>query len=71
MPKENDEGIKLPSLDELFSSQKERNDAKLKKIEEIPLSEIDPFPDHPYKVKDDEDMEALIESIRVQGIITP
>ena len=71
MPKENDEGIKLPSLDELFSSQKERNDAKLKKIEEIPLSEIDPFPDHPYMVKDDEDMEALIESIRVQGIITP
>ena len=51
MPKENDEGIKLPSLDELFSSQKERNDAKLKKIEEIPLSEIDPFPDHPYKVR--------------------
>lgn len=67
----NENEIKLPSLDDLFSSQKERNDAKLKRIEEIPLSEIDPFPDHPFKVKDDEDMENLVESIRAQGIITP
>ena len=63
--------MKLPSLDELFSSQKERNEEKLKKIYEIPLDEIDPFPDHPFKVKDDEDMENLVESIRTQGIITP
>lgn len=63
--------MRLPSLDELFSSQKERDDAKLKRIYEIPLDEIDPFPEHPFKVKDDEDMQNLIESIRTQGVITP
>lgn len=63
--------MKLPSLDELFSSQEERDDAKLKRIYEIPLEEIDPFPNHPYKVRDDEDMENLIESIREHGVMTP
>lgn len=71
MPNGTENEIRLPSLDDLFSSQKERNEAKLKRIEEIPLSEIDPFPDHPFKVKDDEDMDNLVESIRAQGIITP
>lgn len=56
MPKDKENDMKLPSLDELFSSQKERNEEKLKKIYEIPLEEIDPFPDHPFEVKDDEDM---------------
>lgn len=59
------------SLDELFSSQKERDEAKLSKIRDIPLSEIDDFPDHPFKVRDDEDMMQLIESIRERGVITP
>ena len=71
MPKETTDGIKLPSLDELFSSEEERKEAKLKRIEEIPLELIDPFPDHPFKVKDDEDMENLIESIRAKGVLTP
>lgn len=71
MPKENIDGIKLPSLDELFSAQEERDDAKLKRIYEIPLSEIDPFPDHPFKVQDDEDMMNLAESIRANGVLTP
>lgn len=71
MPKEKEAEMKLPSLDDIFSSEEERSDAKLKKIEEIPLSEIDPFPDHPYKVLDDEDMENLVESIRAKGVITP
>ena len=71
MAKEKNEEMKLPSLDELFSSQEERDDAKLKRIYEIPLSEIDPFPKHPFKVKDDEDMLHLAESIRDNGIITP
>ena len=71
MPKENTDGIKLPSLDELFSAQEERDDAKLKRIYEIPLSEIDPFPDHPFKVQDDEDMMNLAESIRANGVLTP
>jgi ParB family chromosome partitioning protein len=69
--KEKREEIQFPSLDELFSSQEERDDAKLKRIYEIPLTEIDPFPDHPYKVRDDEDMDHLVESIRAKGLITP
>ena len=63
--------MKLPSLDDLFSSQEERDDAKLKRIYEIPLDEIDPFPDHPFKVRDDEDMMNLVESVRANGVLTP
>ena len=61
----------LPKLDEYFTTQEQRDDAKLKKIYEIPLEEIDEFPDHPFKVLDDEDMMNLAESVREQGIITP
>ena len=71
MAKEKREEIPFPSLDELFSSQEERDDAKLKRIYEIPLNEIDPFPEHPFKVRDDEDMMNLVESVRINGIITP
>ena len=61
----------LPKLDEYFTTQEQRDDAKLKKIHEIPLEEIDEFPDHPFKVLDDEDMMNLAESVRERGIITP
>jgi len=61
----------LPTLDDLFSTQEERTEAVLKKIQEIPLSEIDDFPDHPFKVKDDEDMYALADSIKEYGVLTP
>ena len=71
MPNARDIEMKLPSLDELFSSQEERDDAKLKRIYEIPLDEIDPFPDHPFKVRDDEDMMNLVESVRTNGVLTP
>ena len=71
MPKDQDREIRLPSLDELFSSQKERDEADLKKISEIPLDEIDAFPDHPFKVRDDEDMLNLTESVRTKGVLTP
>lgn len=71
MPKEKNEEMRLPSLDELFSSQEERDDAKLKRIYEIPISEIDPFPDHPFHVRDDEDMMNLVESVKANGVITP
>ena len=63
--------MKLPSLDDLFSSQEERDDAKLKRIYEIPLEEIDPFPDHPFKVRDDDDMMNLVESVKTNGVLTP
>ena len=71
MPREKESTIKLPSLDDLFSSQEERDDARLKRIHEIPLDQIDPFPDHPYKVRDDEEMMALVESVKENGVITP
>ena len=71
MAKEQNKELRLPSLDELFSSQEERDDAKLKRIYEIPLAEIDPFPDHPFKVRDDEDMMNLVESVKTNGVMTP
>ena len=61
----------LTSLDDLFSTQEIRDDEKLSKIKDIPISEIDDFPDHPFKVKDDEDMLQLVESIKERGVITP
>ena len=61
----------LPTFDSIFSTQEQRDDAKLAKIRDIPISEIDDFPDHPFKVRDDEDMVQLVESIKERGVITP
>ena len=61
----------LPTLDDLFSTQELRDDAKLSKIRDIPLELIDNFPDHPFKVRDDEDMIQLVESVKERGVITP
>jgi ParB family chromosome partitioning protein len=61
----------LTKLDDLFSTQEQRDEEKLSKIRDIPLTEIDDFPDHPFKVRDDEDMAHLIESIKERGVITP
>jgi len=61
----------MTAYDELFMTEEERQENKLPKIYDIPLSEIDDFPDHPFKVRDDEDMDNLIESIRERGVITP
>ena len=61
----------LPTLDDLFTTQAERDEAKLSKIRDIPINEIDDFPDHPFKVRDDEDMVQLVESIKERGVITP
>lgn len=61
----------LPTLDDLFSTQQEREDAKLEKIRDIPLDLIDDFPNHPFHVRDDEDMAQLVESIKTNGILTP
>ena len=61
----------LPTLDDLFSTQEQRDEAKLQKIRDIPISEIDDFPDHPFKVRDDEDMMQLVESVKERGVITP
>ena len=61
----------MTGYDELFMNDQERAENRLPKIYDIPLSEIDDFPDHPFKVKDDEDMFQLVESVRERGIITP
>lgn len=61
----------LRGYDELFMNDQSRAEAKLPRIHEIPLSEIDDFPDHPFKVKLDEDMDQLVQSIQDRGIITP
>ena len=59
------------SLDELFSSQEERDDAKLERVKEIPLYELHPFKDHPFKIQNNEEMKRLIESIQKFGTLTP
>lgn len=59
------------SLDELFSSQEERDDAKLERVRDIPLNELHPFRDHPFKIQNDEEMNRLIESIQKFGTLTP
>lgn len=61
----------LPKLDDLFTTQEMRNDAKLERVQNIPLSELHPFKDHPFKVQNNEEMERMIESIRKVGAITP
>lgn len=61
----------LTPLDDLFSTEAQRQEAKLPRIHDLSLSEIDDFPDHPYQVRKDEDMDALVESIRERGVITP
>ena len=61
----------LTKLDDLFTTQAQRDEEQLSKIRDIPLTEIDDFPDHPFKVRDDEDMAQLTESIKERGVITP
>lgn len=63
--------LSTKSLDDLFSTQEERDEAKLQKIRDILLTEIDSFPDHPFQVREDEDMFQLVESIKERGVITP
>lgn len=61
----------LPTLDDLFSTQEMRDDAKLERVRNIPLGELHPFKDHPFKIMNNEEMQRMIESIRKVGAITP
>ena len=63
--------IELTAYDDLFQTDESREEAKLSKIRDIPISEIDEFPDHPFKVLLDEDMEQLVDSIKRNGVMTP
>ena len=71
MAKERKFSIGLPSVDDLFSSQESREEEKLAKIREISLELIDEFPNHPFKVRDDEDMMNLVHSVQENGILVP
>lgn len=61
----------LTKLDDLFTTQAQRDEEQLSKIRDIPLELIDDFPDHPFKVREDEDMMQLVESVKERGVITP
>ena len=61
----------LTKLDDLFTTQAQRDEEQLSKIRDIPLELIDDFPDHPFKVRDDEDMMQFVESVKERGVITP
>lgn len=65
------EGMTLPNVDDLFSTEEQRQEEHVQKIREIPLSEIRDFENHPYKVRDDEAMQNLMESVMQRGVDTP
>ncbi len=63
--------ISLPSLDSLFSTEEERQEAALEKVQTVPLDQLHPFPDHPFQVRDDEEMQKMVESVKEYGVLTP
>lgn len=63
--------IELTAYDDLFETDQSREDAALSKVRDIPISQIDEFPDHPFKVLIDEDMEQLVDSVKSHGVMTP
>ena len=71
MARSRESKIELTAYDDLFETDQSREEAKLSKIRDIPISQIDEFPDHPFKVLMDEDMEQLVESIKRNGVMTP
>ena len=71
MARNRESKIELTAYDDLFETDESRAEANLSKIREIPIAEIDEFPDHPFKVLMDEDMEQLVDSVRRSGVMTP
>ena len=71
MAKDNAIKLNLPSADDLFSTQESRDDAQREKVMDIPLSEIDDFPNHPFKVRMDEAMLEMAESVKQYGVLVP
>lgn len=63
--------LHLPSLDDIFTTQEERNNANLEKVENIKISDIDDFPQHPFNVLDNDEMKELVESVKEKGILVP
>ena len=69
--KEQEQKMKLPKLDDLFTSQEQRDYEKAEKVEEIDISKISNFPDHPFKVVNDDKMEDMVKSVKEYGVILP
>jgi ParB family chromosome partitioning protein len=63
--------ISLNSYDDIFSTEETREDAKREKVTDMPLSELHPFPDHPFQVRDDDAMKETVESIKEYGVLVP
>ena len=63
--------ISLNSYDDIFSTEETRKDAKREKVTDMPLSELHPFPDHPFQVRDDDSMKETVESIKEYGVLVP
>ena len=71
MPKSKELKLELPSVDELFTTEEERLDANQEKVQEIPIDQIEDFPNHPFKIKEDEAMMEMAESIKEYGVLVP
>ena len=71
MAKNNGLNLNLPSVDDLFSTEESRAEEKLQKVRDLPLAEIDDFPDHPFKVLEDDAMLEMVDSIKKFGVLTP
>lgn len=69
--KSNAKNISLNSYDDIFSTEETREDAKREKVMDIPLSDLHPFPDHPFQVRDDDSMKETMESIKEYGVLVP
>ena len=63
--------VELASADDLFSTEESRQDATLERVQQIALSELHPFPDHPFSIRDDDSMKETVESVKEYGILTP
>ena len=63
--------VELASASDLFSTEQERQDAKLERVQQIPLTELFPFPDHPFSVRDDDSMKETVESLKESGVLQP
>lgn len=70
-PRQYGADIHLPLFDDLFSSQQEREDAGLEKVQMLPIAELHPFPNHPFQVRDNEEMQKLVDSIQEHGVLMP
>ena len=64
-------GMQMPSIDNLFTTEEDRQSAKLEKVQLLPLAELHPFTDHPFEVRDDEDMDKMVDSVKTYGVMTP